>query len=187
MVNRGFVQAIFNYFKNSKDRLAISEIVNFYYRYILISNDNSHFSLPNDEKINLLPGEFKNKIFQISRLPLYELVEEIVRIFNLNKLNDQVPYLQAFMDLLLEYKQTKGSKISSFLEWWEINNNKKLNITAKSDAIQLITIHKSKRLEFDHVIIPFLNWTLDNNVDHYRLRYREAGASSWEIITNHRR
>jgi ATP-dependent exoDNAse (exonuclease V) beta subunit len=159
-----FIISIFNYFKNSKDRLAISEIVNFYYRYILISNDNSHFSLPNDEKINLLPGEFKNKIFQISRLPLYELVEEIVRIFNLNKLNDQVPYLQAFMDLLLEYKQTKGSKISSFLEWWEINNNKKLNITAKSDAIQLITIHKSKGLEFDHVIIPFLNWTLDNDV-----------------------
>ena len=29
-----------------------------------------------------------------------------------------------------------------------------------------------------------LNWPLDTNVDHYRLRYREAGASSWEIITN---
>ena len=75
---------------------------------------------------------------------------------------DQVPYLQAFMDLL-EYKQTRGSKISSFLEWWEINKNKKLNITGKSDAIQLITIHKSKGLEFDHVIIPFLNWSLDND------------------------
>ena len=158
-----FLISIFNYFKNQKDRLAISEIVHFYYRYILISKDNSHYSLSNDEKINLLPKEFKNKIFQISRLPLYELVEEIVRIFNLNKLNDQLPYIQAFMDLLLEYKQTKGSKISSFLEWWEINKNKKLNITAKSNAIQLITIHKSKGLEFDHVIIPFLNWSLDND------------------------
>ena len=158
-----FLISIFNYFKNTKDRLAISEIVHFYYRFILESKDNSHYSLPNDEKINLLPGAFKNKIFQISRLPLYELVEEIVRIFNLNNLHDQVPYLQAFMDLLLEYKQTRGSKISSFLEWWEINKNKKLNITGKSDAIQLITIHKSKGLEFDHVIIPFLNWSLDND------------------------
>lgn len=158
-----FIISIFNYFKNSKDRLAISEIVHFYYRFILVSNDNSHYSMPNEEKINLLPMEFKNKIFQISRLPLYELVEEIIRIFSLNNLKNQVPYLQAFMDLLLEYKQTKGSKISSFLEWWEINKNKKLNVTAKSDAIQLITIHKSKGLEFDHVIIPFLNWSLDND------------------------
>ncbi|MEL0009235.1 MAG: UvrD-helicase domain-containing protein [Flammeovirgaceae bacterium] len=159
-----FIISIFKYFRNLKDRLAISEIVHFYYRHILISKDKSHYSLSNEEKINLLPGEFKDKIFQISRLPLYELVEEIVRIFSLNKLSHQVPYLQAFMDLLIEYKQTKGSKISSFLEWWEINNNKKLNITAKSDAIQLITIHKSKGLEFDHVIIPFLNWSLDNDV-----------------------
>ena len=43
--------------------MAISEIVHFYYRYILISKDNSHYSLSNDEKINLLPKEFKNKIF----------------------------------------------------------------------------------------------------------------------------
>ena len=119
--------------------------------------------MSNKEKINLLPREFKNKIFQISRLPLYELVEEIVRIFNLNNLNHQVPYLQAFMDILLEYKQTKGTKITTFLDWWEINKNKKLNNTAKSNAIQIITIHKSKGLEFNHVIIPFLNWSLDND------------------------
>tara|TARA_B100000902_G_C27295949_1_gene909924 strand:+ start:658 stop:1827 length:1170 start_codon:yes stop_codon:yes gene_type:complete len=29
-----------------------------------------------------------------------------------------------------------------------------------------------------------LNWTLDSNVDHYRLKYQEVGASTWEIITN---
>ncbi len=122
----------------------------------MCKKDNSHYSISNDEKINLLLKEFKNKICQIARLPLDELVEKVVRIFNLEKLNDQLLYIQAFMDLLLVYKQTNGSKISSFLEWWEINKNKILNITAKSNAIQLITIHKSKGLEFDHVIIPFL-------------------------------
>ena len=29
-----------------------------------------------------------------------------------------------------------------------------------------------------------LNWTLDSDVDHYRLKYQEVGASTWEIITN---
>ena len=32
----------------------ISEIVHFYYRFILESKDNSHYSLPNDEKINFI-------------------------------------------------------------------------------------------------------------------------------------
>ena len=58
-----FLISIFNYFKNTKDRLAISEIVHFYYRFILESKDNSHYS-PNDEKINLLPGALKIKFFK---------------------------------------------------------------------------------------------------------------------------
>jgi hypothetical protein len=29
-----------------------------------------------------------------------------------------------------------------------------------------------------------LNWTLDNSVNHYRLRYKDVGASSWQIITS---
>ena len=51
----------------------------------------------------------------------------------------------------------------TFLKWWKDNNKKKLHLTEQKNAIRLISIHKSKGLEFDHVIIPFCDWDLDNN------------------------
>ena len=158
-----FFISVFNYFSNFKDRIALSEILHFYFRFILNSSDNTHYSLSNEDKLNLLPKDFSLNISKISRLPIYDLVEELVRIFNLNKIKGQAPFLQAFYDIILEYKLTYGKEINSFLDWWEKNNNKKLNISANADAIQLITIHKSKGLEFDHVIIPFFDWSLDND------------------------
>ena len=91
------------------------------------------------------------------------MVEELIRIFKLQKIKNQLPFLQAFTDLILEYKQSKGKEITSFLDWWEKNGNKKLSLSSQNNAIQLITIHKSKGLEFNFVIMPFFNWTLDND------------------------
>ena len=158
-----FFISVFNYFSNFKDRIALSEILHFYYRFVLNSTDTIHYSLSNEDKLNLLPNDFSKNISEISRLPIYDLVEELVRIFSLNTIKGQVPFLQAFYDIILEYKLNYGREINSFLEWWEKNNNKKLNISANDDAIQLITIHKSKGLEFNHVIIPFFDWSLDND------------------------
>ena len=159
----GFLISVFNYFSNFRDRLALSEILHFYYIKILNSDNYDHYSLSNEGKLNLLPSQFKNNLFSISRLPIYEMVEELIRIFELKKIKSQIPFLQAFMDLILEFKQSKGREITSFLDWWEKNSNKKLNLSSQKNAIQLITIHKSKGLEFNFVIMPFLNWPLDND------------------------
>ena len=50
-----FFISVFKYLKNSRDRLALSEIVHFYYFYILKSSDISHFSISNEDKLKLLP------------------------------------------------------------------------------------------------------------------------------------
>ena len=101
-------------------------------------------------------------------MPIYEMVESIIRIFKLNTLKDYVPYLQAFQDSVLEYKQYRNGDASSFIEWWDKKNNKKLNLTEQKDSINLITIHKSKGLEFNFVIMPFFNWKLDNESSGYK-------------------
>lgn len=46
----------------------------------------------------------------------------------------------------------------SHLQWWELNGNKVSVGSNQEDAVQIMTVHKSKGLEFDHVFIPFLNW-----------------------------
>ena len=50
-----FFISIFKYFSNFKDRLSLSEIVHFYYRFVLKSDDISHYSLSNEEKLSRLP------------------------------------------------------------------------------------------------------------------------------------
>ena len=157
-----FFLSIFKYFKNFKDRLSLSEIVHFYYIYIIKSDDTIHYSLSNEDKLKLLPDSFSKDKFKISRLPIYELVEELIRVFKLNSIPSQIPYLKAFQDIIIEYKTLQGEESSSFLEWWEKNGKRKLNMTPQENEIQIITIHKSKGLEFSNVIIPFFDWDLDN-------------------------
>ena len=157
-----FFISVFKYLKNSRDRLALSEIVHFYYFYILKSSDISHFSISNEDKLKLLPESFFKNILKISRLPIYELVEELIRVFKLNSLDSQIPYLKSFQDIIVEYKVLQSEETGSFLEWWKKNGNRKLNMTQQDNEIQIITIHKSKGLEFDNVILPFFDWSLDN-------------------------
>ncbi len=51
----------------------------------------------------------------------------------------------------------------TFLEWWEESGKRKsVVLPGNQDAIRILTIHKSKGLEFKVVILPFLSWNLDH-------------------------
>ena len=84
--------------------------------------------------------------------PFYEKIEDIIRGFNL--VNSSDAYLQFFLDVVLE-QQRKSIDIGSFLEFWD-QKKEKLSIVASEseNAVQIMTIHKSKGLEFLVVIFP---------------------------------
>jgi len=85
---------------------------------------------------------------------LYEAVETIVEAFIKQKSNQS--YVQYFLDLVLERDIRTQSGISDFLEYWD-NNGSKFSIPSPegNDAVRIMTIHKSKGLEFPVVIFPF--------------------------------
>ncbi|AWH84266.1 ATP-dependent helicase [Flavobacterium album] len=85
---------------------------------------------------------------------LYEAVETIVDAFIKEKSNQS--YVQYFLDLVLERDIRTQSGISDFLEYWD-NNGSKFSIPSPegNDAVRIMTIHKSKGLEFPVVIFPF--------------------------------
>ena len=90
------------------------------------------------------------------QLPIYEAIESIIRQFKLNASSNA--YIQFFLDEVLDYSQKYNINISGFLDFW---NRKKDTLSIVSpqgeNAVQIMTIHKSKGLEFPVVIFPYAN------------------------------
>ena len=108
--------------------------------------------------------QFFNQRELLLQEPLYDLVEKIFHLFGLGeneKMKVQSAYVCAFFDQLSNYLSDNGSDIDGFLEEWESNIHSKSIHSDKVDGIQLISIHKSKGLEFDNVIMPFTEWKME--------------------------
>lgn len=112
---------------------------------------------------NNLPPAFTRQKLALKKLPLIELTETLVQIFQLGKITGELVYLQTFQDLVLEFSSRERNDLGAFLEWWEtIKNKKSIQISGEVNAAQILTIHKSKGLQFKYVIIPFCSWNLDH-------------------------
>jgi ATP-dependent exoDNAse (exonuclease V) beta subunit len=110
-----------------------------------------------------LPKDYLENIDSLRRMPLYELSENIIKIFKLSESTYFFPYLQAFQDMLADYCNQNGSDISLFMDWWDEHKDKKvISVSENQEAIKILTIHKSKGLEFKAVIIPFMEWKLND-------------------------
>ena len=111
-----------------------------------------------------LPDAFTEEKAMLKKLPLFELTETLIRVFELDRQQGEFAYLQAFQDLVLEFSSRERNDLGEFLEWWEDNKEKKsIQASGEIDAVQILTIHKAKGLQFDYVIIPFCSWSLDHD------------------------
>lgn len=111
-----------------------------------------------------LPESFTRDKSMLKKLPLFELTESIIGIFKLGQCKGELPYIQAFQNLVLDFYTRERNDLGAFLEWWEVNKNKKsLPVSGEVDAAQIITIHKSKGLQFKYVILPFCSWSVEHD------------------------
>lgn len=87
---------------------------------------------------------------------LYDGLEYVLRQFNL--IDDSDAHITFFMDMVWEEELKEGNNIFTFLKSWE-NKKNSLSISAPNtmDAVQIMTVHKSKGLEFPIVIYPYAN------------------------------
>jgi ATP-dependent helicase/nuclease subunit A len=113
---------------------------------------------------NTLPASFAKMKPWLKKLPLFELTETLIEMFELGDEVGELSYLQAFQDIVLEFYSRERNDLGAFLEWWEENGYKKsVQVSGEVDAAQIVTIHKAKGLQFKYVLIPLCSWNMDHD------------------------
>ena len=71
-------------------------------------------------------------------------------------------FLLAFQDVVIDFvQQRNGGSVREFLRYWDTRCSKlTVPSSASHDAVTVMTIHASKGLEFDCVVIPWAAWEI---------------------------
>ena len=95
--------------------------------------------------------ELRGKAFS-----LYDLCCRILEIYDINILDDI--FLQYFMNMVQDWQSRDDNDIKAFIEYWDKKSEKfYVKSASKEDAVEIMTIHKSKGLAFNIVMYPFAN------------------------------
>lgn len=152
------------YLSNENNRIARAQLAIAYQNEVLQKGLDINTLLLHPVE-DYLPPVFLEKLGELRLMPLYELLEELFSIFEMNRIQQQDAYLFAFFDAVTNYLQSNSSELDSFLRHW---NEKLCSQTIPSgevDGIRIFSIHKSKGLEFHTVLLPFCDWKLENETN----------------------
>lgn len=149
----------FEYAKG-KLRLCASEAI----RKIIMDNASEQDGPETSEQISRILSTAENTaLARYKHFSLFEMIEHMIVLFDLKTWNqDEVIFLQAFQDIVYKFSTSKSSDLNAFLQWWDKFGDKQSVITPENEnAFRIMTIHKSKGLDFDIVVMPFCDWELD--------------------------
>lgn len=94
-----------------------------------------------------------------SALSLYDLCVKIVKMYGFNIVDDV--FLQYFMNLVQNWQNADNDGVNAFIEYWDRKSEDLfLEISGRINAVQILTIHKSKGLEYKIVMYPYVYTTL---------------------------
>ena len=132
--------------------------------------ENYKLQMTNDEQSGFiiatpLPETFTSRRETLRLMPLYELLEELFSIFGMSRIEKQDAYLFSFFDAVTEYLQSNSSELASFIRYWDETLCSKTIPSGEMNGIRILSIHKSKGLEYHTVLLPFCDWKLENETN----------------------
>jgi ATP-dependent exoDNAse (exonuclease V) beta subunit len=88
---------------------------------------------------------------------LYDFTRELMRVFGLAGKNNA--FAETYLQAIHDFVETENGTDFDFVQWWhEVGSKKPIRAAENMDAVQVVTIHKSKGLQYPVVLLPFANW-----------------------------
>lgn len=115
-----------------------------------------------EETVHFIQEKYALKIKQdnFPRFNLYNFVEYYINEFSVE--NKETDFLLNFLEMLFNFTQNAGASTKEFLKYWDEEASAyTIQASENIDAIQIMTIHKAKGLEFPIVFIPMINKNRD--------------------------
>lgn len=150
--------------KKQKNLLAIAQLLHSYQK--VQRNGERNIIPPDPNHLDDSQQKFIDSIANLKLLPLYEMVEEIYRIMDLKRIPNQENYYCFFLDRVNDFLVKYSSNLRLFLRYWDDHIHSMTIPSGESRGIRVMTIHKSKGLEFHTVFMPFCDWHIgiDSNI-----------------------
>ncbi len=139
---------------------------------------SAKMSCPIDE---FLPADFLSGMKRFALTPLAELTEELYRVFQLDRIAAQDAYLFCFYDNVTSFLQERTADMQEFINYWDETLKDKTIPDNSLDGIRIMSIHKSKGLEFHTVILPFCDW--DMNGRHSNILWCEPTEAPYNELS----
>lgn len=146
-----------------EDKEARVKLCYYLYDALFIEEDKHDFLSKLMEK-DSLPGFLKTlatygieiDLETVTQAGLYQTFELLIKKLEIDKHNNA--YLFSFMEFVHHYEQTEATTKHQFFDYWAVKSERlSIPSSKQSEAVQIMTIHKAKGLEFPIVIVPFSN------------------------------
>lgn len=148
------VIAALRYIATPEDKINIVNLIKLYNRVTSKGDEN----VICDDATPLLPAKLRDALESLKGLPVYELIEQLFALLDVGNSSEEEAYVYAFLDHASQYINNRHADLNKFLAAWD-ESIKDMCVPAESiNSVRVMTIHKSKGLEFHTVIIPFCDW-----------------------------
>src|SRR5690606_17214897 len=171
--------ATLNYLLHPDDEMSARAM---WYNRELVRGGEAHHRLfdKNDIAEHLVADvqAFETNKVALVQLPLYELVEELVEWLGFNSIGRERAYISGFKEAVFDYVSKNKSDLGGFLEWWDLKKETRtVKVPESHNAIRIMTIHKSKGLQFKVVLMPFMDWEIVSSRGVIWSAYEESDRS----------